>query len=195
MKEKDTPMETITNLKGKQMPDDERVMDFKGMPLSTHLFTVSSVHPDYGTAHWMFLQMAYEAQRLETIEQEVLKKSKWTPTPANVNALPEPIRKYIHDLETLCDPAGIVAENTLLKDRERQLLIKLQEHTMTDHHLPLCTICKTPLPDVQCPTLFFLPMYEDKVVNTDETDDYACMPVCEKCYCEHDHLWGKDDGI
>jgi hypothetical protein len=27
-------------------------------------------------------------------------------TPDEINALPEPVRRYIHDLETRCDPAG-----------------------------------------------------------------------------------------
>ncbi len=39
----------------------------------------------------------------------------WLPTPENVNALPEPLRRHIAGLETLCDPAGIVRENTILK--------------------------------------------------------------------------------
>jgi hypothetical protein len=30
----------------------------------------------------------------------------WTPTSANVNALPGPLRLYICHLETICDPAG-----------------------------------------------------------------------------------------
>lgn len=43
----------------------------------------------------------------------------WTPTADNINALPDPIRSYIHDLETRCDPAGDlrarrVAEDTVL---------------------------------------------------------------------------------
>jgi hypothetical protein len=37
-------------------------------------------------------------------------ESDWVPTPANVNALPEPLRRFIHDLETVYDPAGDVAE-------------------------------------------------------------------------------------
>jgi hypothetical protein len=45
----------------------------------------------------------------------------WLPTPENVNALPGPVRKYIHDLETKADPAGIVAENTLLRDQTKYL--------------------------------------------------------------------------
>lgn len=45
----------------------------------------------------------------------------WAPSPANVNALPEPLKKYVHDLETRCDPAGMVAENTLLHDQSAML--------------------------------------------------------------------------
>ena len=41
----------------------------------------------------------------------------WTPTPANINALPDPLRRYIHDLKTICDPAGDVAEMFRLRWR------------------------------------------------------------------------------
>lgn len=41
----------------------------------------------------------------------------WSPTVDNINALPEPIRRYVHDLETLCDPAGIVLENHQLRQQ------------------------------------------------------------------------------
>ena len=51
----------------------------------------------------------------------------FTPTPEHINALPEPIRKYIHDLETNCDPAGIVRENVLLKDENEALRLKLKQ--------------------------------------------------------------------
>lgn len=40
----------------------------------------------------------------------------WKPTAENVNALPEPLRRYIMEIETLCDPAGIVRENVLVRD-------------------------------------------------------------------------------
>ena len=40
----------------------------------------------------------------------------WKPTVANINALPNGIRHYICDLETLADPAGIVKQNVFLKD-------------------------------------------------------------------------------
>jgi len=51
----------------------------------------------------------------------------WLPTSENINALPAGIKKYIHDLETLCDPAGIVQENILLKDAMRALELKILE--------------------------------------------------------------------
>lgn len=45
----------------------------------------------------------------------------WTPTAANINALPEPIRQYVHDLATRCDPAGDVAQMAMLKQQNREL--------------------------------------------------------------------------
>lgn len=59
---------------------------------------------------------------------------KWTPTPANINALPDGVRQYVHDLETLCDPAHIIAENTLLRDEVKMLAsirrMKMSEPTI-----------------------------------------------------------------
>ena len=51
----------------------------------------------------------------------------WLPTPENINTLPEPIRKYIHDLETNVDPTHIVRENILIKDTCTALVLKLEE--------------------------------------------------------------------
>lgn len=51
----------------------------------------------------------------------------WLPTPENINALPEPVRKFIYDLETNTDPAHIVRENILIKDTCKALMIKLEE--------------------------------------------------------------------
>jgi len=50
------------------------------------------------------------------IAQPVQPTPQWTPTPKNINALPDAVRQYIHALSANCDPAGMVAENTLLKD-------------------------------------------------------------------------------
>lgn len=49
----------------------------------------------------------------------------WLPTAENINALPEALRKFIHDLETNADPAGMVAENALLRDTVTQLQVKV----------------------------------------------------------------------
>lgn len=53
--------------------------------------------------------------------------SDWKPTADNINALPEPLRRYIHDIETNCDPAGIIRENILVKDENAMLRSKLAE--------------------------------------------------------------------
>jgi hypothetical protein len=49
----------------------------------------------------------------------------WTPTTANRNALQKPVRSYIHELQTICDPAGTVRENVILKHENRALQIAL----------------------------------------------------------------------
>lgn len=43
----------------------------------------------------------------------------WTPTAENINALPDPVRRYIHDLETTCDPAGLQRELCIARDITR----------------------------------------------------------------------------
>jgi hypothetical protein len=52
---------------------------------------------------------------------------RWLPDPEHINALPEPIRQYIHDLETRADPAGDVAQMAFLKDTVDALLIEMRE--------------------------------------------------------------------
>src|SRR5260370_24946660 len=43
------------------------------------------------------------------------------PDPDHINALPGPLRSYIHDLETRADPAGNVAEIAMLKENNAAL--------------------------------------------------------------------------
>lgn len=45
----------------------------------------------------------------------------WTPTAENINALPEPVRRYIMMLETRCDPAGDLREMIQLRDQVAEL--------------------------------------------------------------------------
>ena len=51
----------------------------------------------------------------------------WLPTAENVNALPEGIRRYVHDLETRCDPAHDVQKMALQADTIRGLDAKVRE--------------------------------------------------------------------
>lgn len=51
---------------------------------------------------------------------------KWQPTAEHINALPDPIRRYIHDLETRCDPAGDIRTIAVLRDERDALLAKCQ---------------------------------------------------------------------
>ena len=53
----------------------------------------------------------------------------WLPNPENINALPEPVRRLVHLLETNTDPAHIVRENILIKDTCKMLVVKLEERT------------------------------------------------------------------
>jgi hypothetical protein len=51
----------------------------------------------------------------------------WLPTIENINALPEQLRNYIHEIEATCDPAGLVRENTILRDTVNSLEKELIE--------------------------------------------------------------------
>ena len=79
-----------------------------------------------------------------------------TPTSEQINSLPEPLRKYIHDLETRCDPAGEVRQLGLLKDQNEQLQAKVAELLERARRVALdvCEDCGTKIPAGQvCPML------------------------------------------
>jgi len=65
-------------------------------------------------------------ESIERIKQLLINED-WLPTPENINALPEPVRKYIRDIETNIDPQGMVRENVLIKDTCKALVLKLEE--------------------------------------------------------------------
>jgi hypothetical protein len=52
---------------------------------------------------------------------------KFIPDADHINALPGPLRRYIHDLETRADPAGDVAEIALLKENNAALWARVRE--------------------------------------------------------------------
>jgi hypothetical protein len=45
----------------------------------------------------------------------------WQPTPDAINSLSAPLRRYIHHLETDCDPSGTLRENFRLRDENAAL--------------------------------------------------------------------------
>jgi hypothetical protein len=51
----------------------------------------------------------------------------WLPTPENINRLPEPLRKFIHDIETKCDPGGDAQNLILAKDTIEGLNNRIKE--------------------------------------------------------------------
>ena len=52
---------------------------------------------------------------------------KFVPDADHINALPGPLRRYIHDVEARADPAGDVAEIALLKENNAALWARLRE--------------------------------------------------------------------
>lgn len=55
----------------------------------------------------------------------------WLPTAENVNALPEPLRRYVHQLETHADPQLTIQENFELREQVRALEAMLQRERET----------------------------------------------------------------
>src|SRR5262245_18528547 len=51
----------------------------------------------------------------------------WSPTADNINALPEPIRRYIHHLATNADPAGTIAEAICQRENAMALARRVEE--------------------------------------------------------------------
>jgi hypothetical protein len=52
---------------------------------------------------------------------------RFIPHADHINALPGPLRRYVHDLETRADPAGDVAEIALLKENNAALWARIRE--------------------------------------------------------------------
>src|SRR5215475_5945544 len=71
--------------------------------------------------------MLHEFLAIDATEAAVAGGEGWLPTAANVNALPEGIRRYVHDLETRCDPAGDVQKMALQADTIRGLDAKVRK--------------------------------------------------------------------
>jgi hypothetical protein len=68
-----------------------------------------------------------EAKLKDEAEDRIAELNKHGLTPDEINALPERERRYIHELSTICDPAGMVQEIAALKDQVSQLTAALKE--------------------------------------------------------------------
>ena len=64
---------------------------------------------------------------IDATESAVAGGEGWVPTVANVTALPEGIRRYLHDLETRCDPAHDMQKMALQADTIRGLDARVRE--------------------------------------------------------------------
>jgi len=52
---------------------------------------------------------------------------KFVPDADHINALPGPLRRYVHDLEIRADPAGDVAEIAMLKENNAAVWARIRE--------------------------------------------------------------------
>ena len=57
--------------------------------------------------------------------------ARWTPTPENIDALPRPLRRYIHDLQSNVDPLGTMRENFQLRQEVKALNKRV---AVLEHH-------------------------------------------------------------
>src|SRR5215472_15879235 len=71
--------------------------------------------------------MLHEFLAIDATEAAIAGGEGWLPTAANVNALPEGIRRYVQDLQTRWDPADDVQKMALQADTIRGLPAKVRE--------------------------------------------------------------------
>ena len=102
---------------------------------------------------WEFICWLYEyaTEQVSACDAIGSTPGDWKPTAAAINALPGPLRQHIHDLETRCDPAGAVAELTLMGDQNQMLQAHVAaldkvygalEKAATATVTPCGTVCK-----------------------------------------------------
>jgi hypothetical protein len=95
--------------------------------------------PDLALLHLPVVLAAYDAQAAELATIRAFK-----PDAAHINGLPEPLREYICELETRCDPAGDVQTIASLRDQRDGLLSELARLRMAleqyGGHDAACTV-------------------------------------------------------
>jgi hypothetical protein len=96
--------------------DEENKIDGVGVPIGTTLlykFCHNDVKAFEGVC--ALLERAFNAGGAHAVPPN------WLPTAKSINALPEPLRRYIHDMVSNADPAGTVREVTILRDQVQAL--------------------------------------------------------------------------
>jgi len=145
----------------------------------------------------MFYRDKCYAEGVEAeLKAAALRFVKWIPTSDNINSLPAPLRKYIHDLETMCDPAGMVQEIAALKENVAALSA---EHEQKSEPMVLpdgsrCAIdgcgygmewkyTKETPPRLMCPKHFHehLEQQDKQVTLPIEPDHYVDLLTGKKC--------------
>lgn len=63
----------------------------------------------------------------------------WKPTSANINALPDPLRRYIHDLESRVDSGRAVRTIAMLSVQVEELQALLAHERRQNRHRPAST--------------------------------------------------------
>jgi hypothetical protein len=68
-----------------------------------------------------------DSENQKVAGEEIERLRNFTPTSDQINALPDGIRSFIHDLETRCDPAGETQARILAEDAARGLMARVEE--------------------------------------------------------------------
>lgn len=66
-------------------------------------------------------------QRIAHLEAQLKAAQDFVPDSAHINALPDPLRRFIHDLETNADPAGTIREAICQRENAMALAIRVNE--------------------------------------------------------------------
>ncbi len=64
---------------------------------------------------------------VDRLVRELNVVTNFKPDPEHVNQLPDAIRDYIRDVQTLCDPGGLVQSNAALRGQNAEILNHLRD--------------------------------------------------------------------
>jgi hypothetical protein len=113
------------------------LLEVNGIPPDSNAYNMEKQNlTPWEMFRWL-CQLADDGERhlklvsVTTIEEDTTVHSNplenFSPTPEQINSLPEPLRKYIHHLETRSDPAGDVARIWSLEEQVDELCEKILE--------------------------------------------------------------------